>query len=80
MTLRPSYLRGKYDTPQRDLELLKTPLLRVEDDEELDGQPTVLLVKKSLSTIGLEDSRDLEHLSPTEGRDDLEPIPLTSRP
>ena len=80
LTLRPSYLRGKYDTPQRDLDLLKTPLLRVGDDEELDGQPTVLLVKKSLSSIGLEDSRILEHLRPTEKRDDLEPIPLTPRP
>ena len=46
----------------------------------MDGQPTVLLVKKSLSSIGLEDSRDLEHLRPTEKRDDLEPIPLTPRP
>ena len=80
LTLRPSYLRGKYDTPQRDLELLKTPLLRVGDGEELDGQPTVLLVKKSLSSIGLENSRDLEHLGHTERRDVLEPIPLTTRP
>ena len=80
LTLRPSYLRGKYDAPQRDLDFLKTPLLRVGDDDELDGQPTVLLVKKSSSSIGLENSRDLEYLGHTERRDVLEPIPLTPRP
>ena len=62
------------------MELLKTPLLRVGDGEELDSQPTVLLVKKSLSSIGLGKSRDLEHLGHTERRDVLEPIPLTPRP
>lgn len=86
LTLKPSYLWAEYDPSDRDEALLSTPLLQVEDVDELHGQPSVLLVRNKLSNSDCNPysaepfHQKLLSLDDGTDRDILESVPLTPRP
>lgn len=86
LTLKPSYLRDEYDPTERDEALLSTPLLQVEDVDDLHGRPSVLLVRNKLSIADCNQypAEDIHQklLGSDDGADEdiLESVPLTPRP
>lgn len=86
LTLKSSYLRDEYDPPERDEALLSTPLLQVEDVDDLHGRPSVLLVRNKLSIADCNPypAEDIHQklLGADAGVDEdiLESVPLTPRP
>lgn len=88
LTLRPSYLREEYRPSDRDDALLSTPLLQVEDADELYGKPTVLLVQNALPNNHRDPERVFKAIDQQRqaleeadlNEEYLEAVPLTSRP
>lgn len=86
LTLKPSYLRDEYDPSEQGEALLSTPLLQVEDVDDLHGRPSVLLVRNKLSIADCKPCpvEDIHQklLGADAGADEdiLESVPLTPRP